>query len=245
MILHSVHPRVRLIVNADDLGLCPAVNRGVLQAHRHGIVTSASLMVRRPAAAEAAALAGTEPCLSVGLHFDLGEWTWSQGAWQQTLRLADAGDEAAIEAELESQLRSFEMLMGRPPTHLDSHQHVHRSEPARSVLTRVACGRGIPLRDVAAGVRYRGDFYGQARPGESLPALVGVPALTAILAALPPGITELGCHPARGPVASSQYDVERSRETETLCDPRIRRRLDELNIERLSFHDLQAGAVAA
>ena len=46
-----------LIVNADDFGLSPGVNRGVVQAHERGIVTSASLMVRQPAAGAAAACA--------------------------------------------------------------------------------------------------------------------------------------------------------------------------------------------
>ena len=45
----------RLIVNADDFGQSPGVNRGIIEAHQHGIVTSASLMVSWPAAAEAAA----------------------------------------------------------------------------------------------------------------------------------------------------------------------------------------------
>lgn len=50
---------VTMIVNADDFGLSPGVNRGIIQAHEHGIVTSASLMVRRAAAYQAAQYART------------------------------------------------------------------------------------------------------------------------------------------------------------------------------------------
>jgi len=57
-----------LIVNADDLGHSSAVNRGVMRAHDHGIVTSASLMVRWPAAVEAAEYARNRPGLSLGLR---------------------------------------------------------------------------------------------------------------------------------------------------------------------------------
>lgn len=58
----------RLIVNADDFGFSREVNAGVLQAHREGILTSASLMVAETAAAEAAQLAHENPALDVGLH---------------------------------------------------------------------------------------------------------------------------------------------------------------------------------
>jgi chitin disaccharide deacetylase len=61
----------RLIVNADDFGLSPAVNEAVVRAHREGILTSASLMVNEPAAAAAAALARDNPRLGVGLHLTL------------------------------------------------------------------------------------------------------------------------------------------------------------------------------
>lgn len=58
----------RLIVNADDFGLSPEVNAGILRAHREGILRSASLMVAEPAAKAAAELARDNPALDVGLH---------------------------------------------------------------------------------------------------------------------------------------------------------------------------------
>src|SRR5258708_35880261 len=62
-----------LIVNADDFGHSSAVNRGVTYAHDQGIVTSASLMVRWPAAVQAAEYARARPGLSLGLQLDFGE----------------------------------------------------------------------------------------------------------------------------------------------------------------------------
>ena len=58
----------RLIVNADDFGLSPEVNAGILRAHRDGILCSASLMVAEPAARAAAEMARDNPALDVGLH---------------------------------------------------------------------------------------------------------------------------------------------------------------------------------
>jgi chitin disaccharide deacetylase len=68
-----------LIVNADDFGLSEGVNRGIIEAAEKGIVTSASLMVRQPAAAAAAAYARKLDRISVGLHLDLGEWVYRNG----------------------------------------------------------------------------------------------------------------------------------------------------------------------
>src|SRR5260370_12455273 len=70
-----------LIVNADDFGQSPGVNRGIVQAFEEGIVTSASLMVRWPAAEPAAAYGIAHPNLSLGLHLDLGEWICPGDAW--------------------------------------------------------------------------------------------------------------------------------------------------------------------
>ena len=58
----------RLIVNADDFGLSPEVNAGIIRAHRDGVLRSASLMVAEPAARAAAEMARDNPALDVGLH---------------------------------------------------------------------------------------------------------------------------------------------------------------------------------
>src|SRR6266487_6764733 len=64
-------PARRLIVNADDFGRSHSINQAVVRAHREGILTTASLMVNGPAAAEAAELARENPRLGVGLHVSL------------------------------------------------------------------------------------------------------------------------------------------------------------------------------
>jgi predicted glycoside hydrolase/deacetylase ChbG (UPF0249 family) len=201
-------------------------------------VTSASLMVRWPAAAEAAACTRAHPALSVGLHVDLGEWAFRGGTWVAVYEVVAAGDGQAVADEVGRQLDAFVRLMGQPPTHLDSHQHVHRQGPARSLLVEAARRLGVPLRDCTPAVRYRGDFYGQTGKGEPLPQAIGVDALLRLLAALPPGFTELGCHPGLGQDFPSAYCRERATEVTTLCHPQVREALGREGIRLCSFRDV-------
>ncbi len=234
----------RLIVNADDFGQSPGVNRGVVQAHEHGIVTSASLMVRWPAAAEAAAYARTRPELSVGLHLDLGEWEYVDGTWRAHYQVVDPEDRTAVAEEVTRQLNAFRQLMGRRPTHLDSHQHVHRYDPVRTRLRRAGDRLGIPVRSFTPRARYSGEFYGQDGRGAPMPHAITTDALLGLLERLPPGVTELGCHPGYGDDLTTMYREERAREVESLCDPAVRAAVTGLGIELCSFADL-GGAMPA
>src|SRR6476619_4405845 len=108
--------RRRLIVNADDFGQSAGVTRGILQAHDNGIITSTSLMVRWPAAAEAVVEARSRPRLSVGLHVDLSEWRLSGEEWVPIYQVVPGDDAAAVAAEIGNQLAAFRRLMGRGPT---------------------------------------------------------------------------------------------------------------------------------
>lgn len=222
-----------LVVNADDLGLSAAVNAGVFAAHERGVVTSASLMVRQGAAPAAAAEAAAHPGLAIGLHVDLGEWIYERGEWSQAYLHCDTDDPAAVEAECRAQLERFRALLGRDPTHLDSHQHVHESEPVRGVTEALAGELGLPLRN--RRVRYEGGFYGQSGKGEPYPEGITPEALIALIEALPPGWTEIGCHPAAGPVPSSSYDAERQLELQALCDPRVREALNVTYVKLCNF----------
>lgn len=227
--------RRHLIVNADDFGQSAGVNRGIVIAHERGIVTSASLMVRWPAAAEAADYSRSHPTLSLGLHVDLGEWVYRDAAWRPRYEVVPLHDAGAVADEVDRQLAAFRELTGKDPTHLDSHQHVHRQEPVRSVLIQVARELAIPLRRFSAGIHYCGDYYGQDGKGHPIPGQISVDALIRILATLPPGITELGCHPGEAEDLDSPYRDERPKEVKVLCDPRVRAALTTHGVELRSF----------
>ena len=228
-----------LIVNADDFGRSAGINRGVVRGHTDGIVTSASAMVRWSAAKEAAVIASAHPALSVGLHLDLAEWVYTEGEWRLVYEVVSR-EAASVVRELERQLERFRVLFGREPTHLDSHQHVHRDEPVRSILVETGRRLGIPVRDCTPEIQYRGGFYGQTGKGEPLPDEISVESLLRILRSLEAGVTELSCHPAAEPERESAYAAERPDELRALCDLRVRHAVCERGIELRSFSDARS-----
>ena len=230
-----------LIVNADDFGQSHCVNRGIVKAHGRGIVTSASLMVRWPAVSEAAAYAREHPSLSLGLHVDLGEKAFRTGEWVPAYAVVPLQDRIAIGDEISRQLEAFHRLMGRDPSHLDSHQHVHLREPVRSILIEVARQLDIPLRHCSPAVSYRGSFYGQTAEGAPVPDVISIDGLIHILETLPSGCTELGCHPADGCDLNTMYRHERLEELRVLCDPRVHTAIKAMGIELCSFNNLPNG----
>src|SRR5438552_3920626 len=138
-----------LIVNGDDLGASRGINRGILEAHERGILTSTSLLVNTPWSEEAAKLSRAAAGLSVGLHADLGK--------ELTL-IADSP--GWLREELRRQFARFLKLMDRRPTHLDSHHNVHRDPQALPVFLELAEQHGLPLREHSS-VRYFSKLYGQ------------------------------------------------------------------------------------
>lgn len=226
------------IVNADDFGQSAGINRGIVVAHERGIVTSASLMVRGQAASAAAAYARAHPRLSVGLHVDLGEAIYRDGEWITLYERVDRLDAARVEAEIRAQLSRCRELLGRDPTHLDSHQHVHIEEPVRSILDDLARELGVPLRHRSARLRHDGRFYGQTRTGGPLTESISPAHLAEILRGLPAGVTEVGCHPGCADDLVTMYRAERRVELEALCDPDVRRVVSDEGIALISFADL-------
>lgn len=221
-----------LVVNADDFGYSRGINRGIAEAHDRGIVTSTSLMVDAPGAEEAVALARSRPALSVGIHVNFTN---------EEERLVEFTDPAVCRADLERQLARFEALMGRPPTHLDSHQHVHRGPVPRPIFREVAARLGVHLRDEPP-VAYKGGFYGQWVHGVSEADKIDVAFLSRMLREeFPSGAYELCCHPGYfDEAASFVYHRDRELELATLTDPRIRDLLGELGIRLVGWRELPA-----
>jgi predicted glycoside hydrolase/deacetylase ChbG (UPF0249 family) len=231
-----VEPARYLIVNADDFGYSRGVNRGIIEAHEHGIVTSASLMVKQPAAGEAAAYTRQRAELDIGLHVELRRWRLRRLPWGQSAR-AEARLRHAVAADVRGQLDRFRGLVDGDPTHLDSHHHRHRHEPARSILLELAEQLDVPLREFDDRVRFCGAFYGQI-DGQPWPQGISPNALIELLERLPPGVTELCSHPGYADDLGATYKAERAREVRTLCDPAVRAVIDRLGIRLAAFRDL-------
>jgi len=227
-----------VIVNADDFGLTTGINRGIIETHEHGIVTSASLMVRYAAAAEAADYARANPKLSLGLHVDLAEWRYENGEWTAAYQVVDTENAAAVAEECRRQLAQFTELRGGSPTHLDSHQHVHLAEPVRSVLVGLAEELNVPLRSCSELVKYCGSFYGQTGEGEPYPTGISLDTITEAIENLSSEWTEIGCHPGFADVLDSVYALEREEEVRVLCNSAIREALDRNEVRLRSFLEL-------
>jgi len=233
-----------LIVNADDFGQDAGINEGIIAAHEDGIVTSASLMVGWPAAAEAVQHVHKQgQDLGLGLHLDLGEWRYVDGEWVARYSVVSLRDEDAVRAEVERQIDAFEALAGFPPTHIDSHQHVHRNEPVRSVVLQAAEVLAVPVRSESPGIRYEGSFYGQTETGAPLPGNVSSQYLIQLLRQIIGGVTELGCHPGAMVTVDTSYRDERRRELECLTSTSVAQAVQDLGIELIHFGQLPDNAV--
>ena len=242
----------QLIVTADDFGLTPGVVTGIVEAHERGIVTATSLMVNAPAADAAFTWAREHDSLAVGLHFVLTFGRPVGPAWplgelldgDGSFRSLDSGahDEATpgqVGAELRAQLERFEANVGRPPTHIDGHHHVHAVPGILSAVLEAARRLRLPVRspDDRTHARLRAigvptsdafvdTFYGEDNVDED--------ELLGILDELSDGTTELMCHPAHEdtvlPTLSSYTDA-RYLECRTLTSDVVQQALVERDVE--------------
>ncbi|HET7293031.1 MAG TPA: ChbG/HpnK family deacetylase [Vicinamibacteria bacterium] len=247
----------RLIVNADDFGRTPGVNRGIAQAHDRGIVTSATLMVAHPAAAEAATLARARAGLGVGLHVALTGGSPVMPPAQVPTLVDESGRLPAkaeglqrahpreLLAEMRAQLRLFRELMGRLPTHFDSHHHVHAQPAVLEALMTLSWETGRPVRSASPQVRER--LRSEAIPTNDafidgfFDAGASLESLIALLGRVGPGVTELMCHPAVVDDelrASSGYAEPRARELEVLTHADARATLQALGIQLSNYETL-------
>ncbi|MGH7179445.1 MAG: ChbG/HpnK family deacetylase [Tepidisphaeraceae bacterium] len=226
--------RHHVIFNADDFGASQGINRGIMDAHVRGVVTSTSLMVTGRAAGEAVAMSRDCPKLGIGLHWDV---------WGEDERPFDLSDHSVVRTELRRQLDEFVRLVGRPPTHVDSHRHAHREAPVMDVFREVIEPLDLPLRHTGQ-VRYVGGFYAQWEWMVTELRYISVEFLQQLLREeTGPGWTEIACHP--GYVSDdfkSVYLSEREEELKTLTDPRIRQTINDLQIGLRNFADYAASS---
>jgi predicted glycoside hydrolase/deacetylase ChbG (UPF0249 family) len=149
-----------LIVNADDLGWTEGVNRGIAEAHRNGIVTSASLLANGASFASGVELARTTPGLGVGVHLNLSD---GEPVAERELVTSLLSDTGALEGRPESlllRLARRSVLLneieqewnaqiqkvrdsGIEPTHLDGHRHVQMLPGLFEIALRLAKRHGI------------------------------------------------------------------------------------------------------
>lgn len=249
-----------LIVNADDFSLTAGVSRGILAAHREGIVTSTTALVNLSGIEAARELSAAAPRLALGLHLNLTlgrpvtppracpTLVDADGCFlREPERFAAGGAAAEILGELTAQAEAFARHFGRAPTHLDSHHHVHRHPVVLEAVLALARGLRLPVRPPAAALVPRLRREGVPCVDRTLgdigeEALRDAGRLAGLLAALDEGVTELICHPGYhdAALAGSRYGPEREQERAVLCAPEVRSALTGHGIRLIGYGELAA-----
>lgn len=269
-----------LIVNADDFGLSEAVSRGILAAHRSGILTSTTFMVNFPWAADMAPLLQDAPELGVGVHLNLttgrpllpaeqvSTLVTRAGAFQKSLfHLIARADMAQVRAEWGAQVEKGIELLGRSPTHLDTHRYIQGHPGFAAVMIDLARTYNIPaVRCLYAGpgmalsqmyppwnpTRLLVERYlrrsaelihhsGLRCPGEILAGDFDHPRLLRLLETVDEGVTELVSHPGYvDDRLRSLSSMQEHRETElaALTSAAAREAVQRLGLTLVSFRHL-------
>ena len=239
-----------LVINADDLGLSPDINSGILWGIGQGFISDSSVMVKAPYAEPAIRRLKALGIKHTGIHINLDDMLgWKPGGIELKARPAlmemlddqDFMRECAREAR--EQIEIF-LSFGLIPTHLDTHHHVHGFSSIFEVLVGHLMEYGIPaLRFSRHGYRlptredisYNDKLY--AHMEEKLKRS-GIYFSTHFLegackiADVDQGVTELVVHPSMG------GELWRSEELKIIQKKGTPVNLERNGIELVSFHDV-------
>lgn len=217
----------KLIINADDFGLCDGVTLGILKAHQDGILTSTTCMMNMPHIEEYLSLASHFPHLGLGVHLVLtigqpltmGSFCDENGNFKSRNTYPDRKvivKQDELYLEWKAQIDKFIQLTGHKPTHLDSHHHVHLLPGNIDIALKLAKEYDLPLRQEYylqtdyENVIFKEVFYNQA---VSLSTLKDICHFS-------DDVFEMMCHPAFiDPFLynNSSYNIQRIKELDILC----------------------------
>jgi predicted glycoside hydrolase/deacetylase ChbG (UPF0249 family) len=248
-----------LIVNADDFGRSAGVDRGIVRAHHEGIVTSTTLMTNAPSTPHAASLARATPTLDLGVHLVLTyarplsdparipSLVREDGSFRRpSALLARPIDRDEALTEYRAQYERARELVGREPTHIDTHHWIHDHPALSWAVCELARETGAAARTHTPGQRDEYRAKGVRTPDHFTrefqhPGHIEVADLLALLSRLEDGVTELMCHPGEPDpelVATSAYARERPIELTTLTDQSVRAALGREGIALSTFAEL-------
>jgi predicted glycoside hydrolase/deacetylase ChbG (UPF0249 family) len=234
------------VVNADDFGFTRGVNQGIVEAHRSGILTAATLMATGAAFDHAVELARQNPSLDVGCHLVLvGESPFPRTVLQLTRAIALG--RIKIYDELIAQVRRI-LDAGLRPSHLDTHKHTHLLPPVLDAVARIseeckipwvrrpfdfpltpagvswtkkATSRafGVVRRRFARVLAARGCRSTDHFAGFQITGRYTAADLARLIRALPEGSTEFMCHPGfcTDELRAAPTRLKESREKELLA----------------------------
>jgi chitin disaccharide deacetylase len=237
---------IRVIFNADDFGFTRDVNEGIVEAHRHGVLTATTLMANGDAFDHAVACARDTPTLDIGVHLVMvqGQSVARPGqampATLQELAFALLRRQIPVYEEAAAQVRKI-IAAGIRPSHIDTHKHTHLFPPVMKAVTRVAKEFDIPwvrqrlgIKVTLAGLRTTDHFVGFGVTGRLDEA-----AMIDMLEKLSDGLTEFMCHPGKcGPElqgAATRLKESRAVELAALTSPEVRRVIERRGIRLTDY----------
>jgi predicted glycoside hydrolase/deacetylase ChbG (UPF0249 family) len=247
-----------LIINADDLGISPEVNRGIFIAYEKRVVTDSSLLIKGPYAQQALEMIKESTSFQVGIHIDLDPLLgWKSPGIerlprQKLLEMMNKPDFIKrIKHEVDKQMTDF-LDAGLIPSHIDTHHHVH-GFPRIFELLVDAMGRhnikairfskkGYALlgrEDIPITAEHACWMENTLRKREIRhPHYFFDPISPFSLKEIPAGVSELMVHPSMG------GDKWRQRDFEMLMDPLFLSTVQDEGIQLISFPDLASSPVA-
>ncbi len=253
---------MKLIVNADDLGYSPGINKGIIHGFQKGIVTSTTLMINQKYSGEGIKLAETYPELGIGLHVNLTKGKPLSGA-ERVPGLVDRSGrfwdldnfykkntaEEEVEAEVEAQMQKAQDW-GLNLTHIDAHHHLQYHPVVVKVLIKAAKKYNLPLRQVNTETRESFNREGIPTPDIFISSFFSSKATVEYLSSMLTGLNEkhrgatveLMTHPGilehSSGAPRSSYHEPRMKELETLCSEEIKKLIDSLKIELINYSQL-------
>jgi chitin disaccharide deacetylase len=247
----------RLVIQADDIGMCHAVNEGIERAFLEGVLTQTTAMAPCPWIDEAARISKRIGA-TVGMHATFTcEWDslrWRpitggaslagpDGTFPRDADTADACiDEADAREELDAQFARL-LALGTEPVYVDCHMRATCVEALRHVVRK----HGKPYLYTAVSPHYAFDSKASLSARETGTKLDW---MLEYLDSLGPGVHYLCTHPAEpcselrslalpGAAASPWAETYRASDLEILCDPRVRERIAARNIDLVSVAQLE------
>jgi len=239
----------RLIVNADDFGFNRDINAGIVEAHRHGILTATTLMANGDAFDDAAALAREHPSLDVGCHLVLVQGRSVSDPSRLLPPTIKDLLKALIRRELPVYKEAYAQLTkmhaaGIRPTHIDTHKHTHLLPAVMDAVAGIAHEFEIPwvrrrfisprVSSTLRGLKTTDHFLGFRLTGR-----LNTQSLAKALNKLAPGLTEFMCHPGKsGPelqAAPTRLKESRAIELAALMSPEVRRVIEQRGIELVNY----------
>ncbi|GAB6169255.1 chitin disaccharide deacetylase [Clostridium carnis] len=245
---------MKLIVNSDDFGISKAVNLGIIEAHKNGVVTSTTLMCNMESAKNAVDISREYKDLGIGIHLvltagyplakDVNSLVDENGKFLKMDKIRELAQIDDIRKEFRCQMNKF-LSFGIKPTHIDSHHHVHSIPKVLEVVKELALEYNLPVRlieaenksipeEIKKTDKFIGSFYdlGNIDPEGFINILeknIDIKVL------------EIMCHPGYLDdyiISNSSYCIQRTKELKTLTSNMVKNYIKLNKIELVNFNEI-------